>query len=228
MPAVAMTNKPSTASTPPSAVPTSAVVARTSPRVPTHLDARDAALEFMDGALGGWDGHQFVDWCRRRLLGRGLLSMADPISGRLATVEEGAGRVVIPTSPYADIDPIYLPYARRLVEVARGRVVSALSGFLRSPLDDRFVSAAIYAGRVRRVRAGDAVTWQPSLREGEPVSHWVLALFAVDALGAREDYDQKLSLCESCGAVSFAPDRQRRRCPAHLDVGAPSGRKNPR
>ena len=57
---------------------------------------------------------------------------------------------------------------------------------------------------------------KPRLTEGTSVSQWVLALFAVDALTNPDDYEHKLSVCETCGVVGFDGEhRGRRGCPAH-------------
>lgn len=179
-------------------------------------------MDFLEGVRGRWQADELLVWCRRRLLLRGCVRLTDAVSGRLTLLEPGADKVIMPTSPSERLDERFAQPVRLIMETARTRVVETLSGMLGSPLDDRFVSAAIYAGRVRRTRGQSG--WEPCLTEGEPLSQWVLALFAVDALSGREDYDRHLHVCEVCGAVSFALGGSRRRCSEHSDLGAPHSR----
>ena len=191
------------------------------------VEAREAAVDFVEGVRKGWQPDDFLLWCRRRLLLRGAIRLLDPVSGRIHLFETGVERVTVPTSPSERLDPMHAAPLGRLLETARSRVVSTLGGMLGASLDDRFVSAAIYAGRVRRARGDSGETgWEPFVTEGEPVSTWVLALFAVDALSGREDYDRHLHVCEVCGSVAFGLGGNRRRCGEHRESTsvAPSSR----
>lgn len=183
------------------------------------VEGREAAVDFVEGVRRGWTPDDFLLWCRRRLLLRGVVRLADGVSGRIQLFEPGVERVTIPTSPSHHLDPMFAAPLGRLLETARGRVVTTLGGMLGAPLDDRFVSAAIYAGRVRRARGDSGASgWEPNMTEGEPLSTWVLALFAVDALSGREDYDRHLHVCETCGSVAFGLGGSRRRCAEHREA----------
>jgi hypothetical protein len=169
------------------------------------LEGREAGVEFVEGVRKGWQGDDFLLWCRRRLFLRGAVRLLVPASGRIHLFEPGADRVGVPVSPSERIDPAHAIPLGRLLEASRARVVSTLAGMLGSPLDDRFVSAAIYAGRVRRARGDSGETgWEPSLTEGEPLSTW----------------DRHLHVCEVCGSVAFGLGGNRRRCGEHRDIGA--------
>ena len=95
----------------------------------------------------------------------------------------------------------------------RARVVGHLRGLLQSPVDDRFLSAAIFAGRVRRVVVGDTMQWVPRPRSHDILSDIVTSLFVSDILGRREFYAQNLCICDTCGRVRFDPEPpQRTKC----------------
>lgn len=171
-------------------------------------DVRSVALGFMEGANGGWSGHDVLTFVRT-LLRAGWLHPADPLGGRVRIEEEGRGAITVATA--ADVDLRTEGALLRLAEASRQKVVATLRALLAATPDDRFVSAAIYAGRVTRE---DGV-WRPCLREHEPLSDWVLALFAVDALEHRADYDDLLSVCDACDVVSFHETKTRHFCAAH-------------
>lgn len=89
----------------------------------------------------------------------------------------------------------------KLLAMARWKVIVTLRGLLASPADDRFLQAAIFADRVRRVKG----TWTARPRDIDVLSDVVLSLFAVDVLSHRAFHEQNLCVCDVCGRISYAP-----------------------
>jgi hypothetical protein len=105
---------------------------------------------------------------------------------------------------------------QKVILTARGRVVAALRGLIASPVDDRFLAGAIFAGRVRRRRVIDSNEWVAHPEPTAPLSGIVLSVLAVDVLTNREEYDQHLCVCDACGRVSFQDTPvSRRHCSEH-------------
>jgi hypothetical protein len=112
-----------------------------------------------------------------------------------------------------------------LLSVARNTVLATLRGFIDKPSDDRFVTAALFSGRVRRAHGpspragnpgGSVSRWIPRPDPDGPLSALVLSLFVVDMLTHREVYDRALCVCDVCGRVSFREGVPRRlACPVH-------------
>jgi hypothetical protein len=104
----------------------------------------------------------------------------------------------------------------RVLAAARIRVISALRGLIASPTDDRFLAAAIFAGRVRRRRVCSESQWVAQPEATAPLSGVVLSLFAVDVLTHREEYDRRLCVCDICNRITFQDGELRRKsCPDH-------------
>jgi hypothetical protein len=184
---------------------------------------RHAALSFVEGTRTTWRAQELATWCRDHLLASGYLSPWNATTGLIIT--EGQARLEIPlrgdvTTPLFDV-----PSTKWLLSTARERVLAGLSQLLATPADDRFVRAAVYTGRVRRVTEGRSSSWRPCLREGELLSCWVLGLFAADVLAQREVYDELFGICEVCGAVSIRVAAERRRCAAHATASRSSRQK---
>jgi hypothetical protein len=91
----------------------------------------------------------------------------------------------------------------KLLAMARSRVLVTLRAFLASPPDDRFLHAAIFAGRVQRVSIGKQPLWAARPEETDKLSDIVLSLFAADILMHRESYESDLCICDRCGKISF-------------------------
>ena len=184
-------------------------------------DSADAALAFLEGVRRGWEPSHIAAWIRSRLVRVGYLRPWDPASGQVAVGEERT-RAQVPTSA---TDVLGDDAARELEAIAitaRRTVLATLSGLIASPVDDRFLSAVIYTGRVTRVRTSEGqAAWEPSLREGENLSQWLLALLAADILTRRDTYDRTMCLCEKCGAVELREGGSRRLCSEHADVAPP-------
>jgi hypothetical protein len=105
-----------------------------------------------------------------------------------------------------------------IVRAARLRVSLSLQGLLGTPADDRFLTAAIFAGRVDR-----SAQWRPTLKGTERLSDIVLALFAADILMHRDEWDASLCICSICGHIALsrtAPSRTR--CAQHALATAES------
>lgn len=105
----------------------------------------------------------------------------------------------------------------RILIAARIRVLAGLRGLLATPTDDRFVAAAIFTGRVRRLRIAGENRWVVRPEPTATLSGTVLSMFAVDVLSNREMYDRSFCLCEMCERVTFqSSSRNRASCPEHL------------
>lgn len=149
-------------------------------------------------------------WIRDRLVDPGLMPMPsglyEPAVGTVTFHEAGADAWAAARQARAS----------RIAVAARLRVSGALFGLMHVPPDDRFLSAAIYGGRVGRVSVDRDSGWRPSLVGNERLSDIVLALFAADVLQHREEYDQQLCVCEICGHLSFDREAEcRTRCVEH-------------
>ncbi len=108
----------------------------------------------------------------------------------------------------------------RIVAAARARVAATLGGLLAAPVDDRFLSAAIFSGRVQRstgTTSGRARgSWLPRPAVADRLSDIVLAVVAADVLSNRDEYDDCLCVCDLCGLVSLdARQLSRTRCEEH-------------
>jgi len=175
--------------------------------VRSSADGREAVfrvvgVRFVNEAARSWGEEELVDTCRA-LLASGYIVPRDPLSGRILVREGSLAPLTLHTSPWTAKDPTKNDVAP-VLRAANFRVVQALRGLKKSPQDDRFLNAAIHGGRVTRVRRTDAtMIWQPCMAEGESLSDWILALFAADAMRAREDYDTSLQICDACGFLTF-------------------------
>jgi hypothetical protein len=174
-----------------------------------------AGLAFLEVTCGSaYPLADLCTWLREHLVEPGHMTMPETVrEPGLAPVSLGAlGRA---SAGVADVR------AARVVEVARGRVAATLSALLGRPADDRFLAGALYAGRVRRVTAvhDTRCVWRPSPRPEDRLSDMVLACFAADALDHRDEYDQRLCVCDLCGRVRFTPGATSRdRCAHHEGV----------
>ena len=167
------------------------------------------ALAFIEGAQDRTlDARGLTAWLTTYLVKPGTITMP-------GTVQEPGVAVVslreMPTGAWA---PAFEDRLRTIVGAARVRISVSLQGLLATPPDDRFLTTAIFAGRVDRL-AG----WRPKLKGTERLSDMVLAILAADILAHREEYDASLCVCAICGRVSLrrhAPVRTR--CEQHLSA----------
>jgi len=172
-----------------------------------------AAVTFIeDAATATMTLRDLRGWFDKHVVPSGV--MARPVM----VTEPAAGS--IPLNPSGAMMGLAEQSIQHLVLTARGRVVAALRGLLAQPVDDRFLAAAIFAGRVRRRRVINTSQWVAHPEPTAPLSAIVLSLMTVDILTHREEYDHQLCVCDVCGRVSFQ-DRpvSRRNCsehPAHV------------
>jgi hypothetical protein len=172
-------------------------------------DALVAALTFLDGVAGKRMGRdELRSWIDRNLVQSGYMArpwrIQEPLFGALPN--DKLCSAFLPEVPPTD------ETAAVLVRT-RARVVGHLRGLLQTPSDDRFLSAAIFAGRVRRVVVGETMQWVPRPRSHDILSDIVTSLFVSDILGRREFYAQNLCICDTCGRVRFEMEPpQRNKC----------------
>src|SRR6185369_15612088 len=76
----------------------------------------------------------------------------------------------------------------KLLAMTSLKTVFTLRGLLASPMDDRFVQAAIFSNRVQRLKG----TWLARPPMTAFLSDIVLSLFVVDVLSQRDFYEQNL------------------------------------
>ncbi len=174
-----------------------------------------AALAFIDGARAdAFHAAELVTWLQASLVGPGLMPMP-------ATVQEpGSGTIALATGPSPWTAAIETRLGR-IVATARVRIGVTLSGLLASPVDDWFLTAAIFAGRVVRTSGERGASWQPAPRVTDRLSDIVLSLFAADALSHREEYEACLCVCAVCSRVVLrAGAPLRTRCEAHGEMRA--------
>lgn len=188
---------------------------------------RESALKFTEGVRAGWLTSDLIAWADEHLIRPERLSVRG--SDRLRYVaERDFGIVAIEGArepPAGKLRSMTASHVPHLLDVARQHVIEALRASIE--LGDRpFVHAALLASRVVRMREpSGASIWRVKVGEETPLSEMVLALFAADALEHPEDYDQDLSVCEECGAVTLTPlpNGSRKGCPVHLFGGADHG-----
>lgn len=169
-----------------------------------------AGLAFMEAARSESVGvAELANWIRVNLVEPGYMPMP-------ATVHEPEVGSVALTEAEAWAEAMDAR-AARIVTAARERVSKHLRGLVSQPVDDRFLTAAIFAGRVRRAQGEHGSAWRPSPRGKERLSDIVLALFTADVLAHREDYEAQLGVCEECGRMCFGPEEAlRMQCPRGL------------
>lgn len=167
-----------------------------------------AALMFVEGVGSGWGAADLLQWFSEHgaALGRSALP---------ATVRDiGFGSFDL---EHALGSPAGRAELAKLLGGARKRVATAMRGLLVKPSDDRFLQAAIFAGRVRRERRGKSSVWVASAGDADHLSDVVLSLLAVDILTCREFHEENLCVCDVCGRISFSPaTTSRAGCPDHV------------
>jgi hypothetical protein len=177
---------------------------------PENRAAIVAGLAFLDAsAAPAWGVRGLRDWFAQHLVEPGYMRsptlVTEPTAGSVTLHGSGAESLTSPGN---------LP---RVLAAARIRVISALRGLIASPTDDRFLAAAIFAGRVRRSRVRSESRWVAQPEPTAPLSVIVLSLFAVDVLSYRDEYDKHLCVCDVCNRITFQESALRRKsCPDHL------------
>jgi hypothetical protein len=170
-----------------------------------------AGLAFVDAARAETlHVRELTRWLQAWLVGPGLMDMP-------ATLHEpGAGTISLPPGSSGAWGMALDARLARIVAAARVRIAVTLSGLVASPVDDRFLAAAIFAGRVERTSGEHGSTWRSTPKATDRLSDVVLSLFAADALSNREEYDACLCVCDVCGRITFRPDAlARTRCDLH-------------
>jgi len=139
--------------------------------------------------LGGQgDLGELRRWLDEHLVATKILPPPDSVREPQA----GSVRLDPPSRPGVDV-------AGAVLRMARARVIRELAGLVGSQRDDRFIRAAIHAGRVRR----EGAAWRPSPGTSDPLSDIVLCCFAAAVLSEPQAYQQRFCLCDTCGRVSF-------------------------
>jgi hypothetical protein len=185
----------------------------TIPSLPAQGDRADeraallAGLTFVEGATSGWEAADLLGWFET--FGPILHRAAPP----RAVADSGIGAIALAPGARIGDKAARIESLPKLLAMTRLRVVFTLRGLLANPADDRFLSAAIFSGRVRRPK--DRWMAQPG---DEPfLSDIVLSLFAVDILSHRDFHEQNLCICDVCGRVSFNPSATTRAgCADHV------------
>jgi hypothetical protein len=164
-------------------------------------------LEFLEvGSHPGWNIGDLRAWFDEHLVERGCMILPRVV------MEPGAGSVPLCVGPLASRS-----HLARILIAARVRVVSTLRGLIALPADDRFLTAAIFSGRVSRRRVERENEWVARPDPTGSLSSIVLSLFAVDVLSHREVYDKLLSVCDTCHRITFQEEATARySCLAHL------------
>jgi hypothetical protein len=148
-------------------------------------------------------------WIEQNLVSPGYvtrpLRIHEPLFGALAT-DKGCSPFLPETPPTDEMSALLVR--------ARARVIGHLRGLLRTPAEDRFLTAAIFGGRVRRAAVGHTMGWLPRPRSHDALSDIITSLFVSDILGRREFYMENLCICSLCGRVRFdaAVATERDRC----------------
>jgi hypothetical protein len=169
----------------------------------------EAGLSFLEGiACKRLCPHTLESWVEHNLVLPGYVPkptrLHEPLFGALPT-DKGCSPF-LPEMPPSD-------ETSALLIRARARIVGQLRGLIRTPPEDRFLHAAIFAGRVRRAPAGATMAWLPSPRSGDALSDIITSLFVSDILGRREFYKENLCICHSCGRVRLdASSTERDKC----------------
>lgn len=179
-------------------------------------------LLFVEGVAEGWTAAELGAWFDEHLVGPGFMreaprTVSEALVGEVPLAGEGA-------SPGA---------LAKLLAMARLRATVALRGIVRVPQDDRFLTGAIYAGRVVRGggagQPGASATWLPRPKPGDKLGDIVLSLFSAAILIDREAYERSMRVCAECGRISFeAGEAGQAGCPEHdgladaLELDAPA------
>lgn len=178
-----------------------------------------AGLAFLDGVAGGGFGPtELRGWIETHLVRPKRMIWAGDIQ------ETGFGTIALHEGAVSLSELSNALRVQGLISMARKRVVIALRGLLGTPVDDRFLNAAIYSGRVQRAAQGQSASWAPQPKGSDTLSDIVLSLFAADILSHRETYERGLCVCDACGRVWFDPmTEERRTCPLGVSHYSSSG-----
>ena len=140
-----------------------------------------AVVELVDGASSDFDRNELARWFDEHLVARGVMHMP------VVVTEPGAHPVRL-EGPGVARDRVH-----ELVAAASARVLVTVRGLRAARRDERFLGAAIFAGRVRRVRVEAGSRWVASPSVFDSLSDILLALLAVDVLTRPELYERHWS-----------------------------------
>lgn len=178
------------------------VILPTLPSIPALSTAESdrgallAGLTFIEGVGAGWGAPELLSWFSDHAAMIGLVTPPVTVSDAvLGVMDLHCASASAPAREALD----------KLLDSTRRRVTFTLRGLLARPGDDRFLQAAIFAGRVQRERRGKISIWAACACEVDHLSDIVLSLFAVDVLSCREFHEQNLCVCDVCGRLSFNP-----------------------
>jgi len=171
----------------------------TPPPITRPLTPVQAGLSFLDYVTTKRLRRDNLEiWLDQNLISSGFLAgpprIHEPIFGALPT-DKGCSPF-LPESPPDD-------EVSALLVRARARIIGHLQGLLQIPAEDRFITAAIFSRRVRRVANGPTMCWLPFPKTDDCLSEIITTLFVADILGRREFYEQNLCICRLCGRVRF-------------------------
>lgn len=161
---------------------------------------REAGLAFMAGAQGSWGKRELAEW---------LVGAYGSVSARMATLGGTSATSPIPVDDRA---------VGELVDLVRVAVSSALADLTRGEtgaVSDALREQTVTAGHDTR-----GLIWIPVDRPRMRLEARVLSLFVADYLMRPEAYEQDLSVCGACDAVSF--DGAGRACASCGDRERPS------
>ena len=155
------------------------------------------AIAFMEGSAFDWTRQSLIHWLTEFLVAPGLMALPPIIR------EPDAASVAL------DLRADCGGSMPELLTRARRRVRSALQGIIAPSVDDRFLNAALFSGRVQRVEVNHRPTWVPAPRETHCLSDVVLSLFASSILSDRSFFEMHLCVCRDCDRVFFRTARER-------------------
>lgn len=138
-----------------------------------------AVVELVDGASADFDRDELARWFDEHLVASGVMHMP------VVVTEPGAAPVRLEGAAVAR-DRVH-----ELVAAASARVLVTVRGLRAAQRDERFLGAAIFAGRVRRVRGEGGNRWVASPSVFDSLSDILLALLAVDVLTRPGLYEQR-------------------------------------
>lgn len=161
---------------------------------------REAGLAFLDGVRSGFGKRELAEW---------LVGVYGSVSARITTPSGTSAASPMPVDDRA---------VGELVDLVRIAVSSALADLTRG--DTAAVSEALREQAVTAGHDARGFIWIPVDRPRMRLEARVLSLFVADYLVRPEAYEQDLSVCGDCDAVSF--DGAGRACALCKDRERPS------
>jgi hypothetical protein len=167
------------------------------------------ALELLECATSNsMKVQDFISWCDEYLVKPGYMNRPT------RAFESGVGTIYLATSmvKHQGQDATL----RRILTAVRKKVAAILCGLLNDPPDERFLTFLLTTGRVYNIELKHQRVWRIRGRPDDRLRDIVMSLFAADILTNRRIYDQRLSVCNECGRISFRIEmNNRKRCSLH-------------